>query len=293
MSLLLLIFIQPPHCNSISNESHKEPIYILTLLPYYNPHLSLHPSLHIGDDVQPAMELARTQINKNLTMLENYTIHLIHGEGGCKFFTTTITSFVEEVFGPNSRHKLTGIIGPSCSSSTIALSSLMNRSELGIVMVHGSGSPTLSDRQTYNVSYIGFYFLFIGFFINWLYIGIPLPISYVNLTIIYTYWCLPIGHTLLLGPAAMRTFRLYRVFKPFHRTGRFLKDPYLLVGVGIMLFMDVILGTLQTVFEHSNDYLIPFVLFDLIFFSKAILLIIPLISLPVTFLLNLSKFLWL
>ncbi len=131
-----------------SNVSDKEPIYILTLLPYYNPEPSLNPSFTIGDDAQPAMELAKIQINDNQSMLENYTLQLVHAQGGCEFLTTTSSSFVEETFRPDGR-RLRGIIGPSCSSSTISLAPLTNRSELGIIMIHGSGSPTLSDRREY------------------------------------------------------------------------------------------------------------------------------------------------
>ncbi len=136
--------------SNVSNgsRSRKEPISILTLLPYYSPNPTLNPFFVIGDDVRPAMELAKMQINENQNMLENYTIELVYARAGCEILTTTSTSLVEEAFKPN-RSKLAGIIGPSCSSSTMYTASLTGRPELGLVTVHGSGSHILSNRTEY------------------------------------------------------------------------------------------------------------------------------------------------
>ena len=122
----------------------KEVINILTLLPYYDQ--SNNPSWNHGNDVQPALDLAMDQINNNSQMLENYTLNLIHGNSGCDILTQTAVVFVEKVF---SQHRPVGIVGPGCSSSTILLGPITQRSEVGLVMVHGGGSPTLQNRTEY------------------------------------------------------------------------------------------------------------------------------------------------
>ena len=111
--------------NLIKNASkEKEVLYLLTLLPYYNPDPSLNPSWNEGDNIQPAMELAKDQINSNPLILENYTLELIHAHSGCDILVETEYSFSKEAFprsnSPSVR-RLTGVIGPGCSSSSIAL----------------------------------------------------------------------------------------------------------------------------------------------------------------------------
>ena len=140
------------YCNGtkdVSNcASKKETIRLLTLLPYYDPIPSSNPSWNGGADVQPAVDLAKDQINSNPFILENYTLELIHGEGGCDIVVKTTTSYVEHLFGPGKEY-FTGIVGPGCSSSATSLAPLTSRPELGVVLVHGGGSPSLGDRSKY------------------------------------------------------------------------------------------------------------------------------------------------
>ncbi len=135
-------------CNQLQKNTTKETIYLLTLLPYYNPVPFLNPSWNDGDNIQPVLELAKDQINKNESLLENYTLELIHAESGCNHIARTSVDFVKEAFYPH-RDNLTGIIGPGCSSSSVSLAPLTNRSELGIVVLHGSGSNLLACRTEY------------------------------------------------------------------------------------------------------------------------------------------------
>ena len=123
----------------IKNASkEKEVLYLLTLLPYYNPDPSLNPSWNEGDNIQPAMELAKDQINSNPSILENYTLELIHAHSGCDILIETEYSFSKEAFPRSNSNvrKLTGGIGPGCSSSSIALAPFTHRSEIGLVTVH-------------------------------------------------------------------------------------------------------------------------------------------------------------
>jgi hypothetical protein len=135
-------------CAICQHNNTTRDIYLLTLLPYPNPDPDLNPSWEEGDNIRPAMELARDQINRNSSLLQNYTLHLVHADGGCQVTTTTTVSFVEEAFH-SGNDRVTGIIGPGCSVATTTLGNLTNRIELSLVHVHGSGSPTLANRNLY------------------------------------------------------------------------------------------------------------------------------------------------
>lgn len=134
-------------CTSVTDA--RKVIYLLSLLPYRDSEPNLNPSWDEGSSVQPAMDLARDQINCNSSILKNYTLELIYGDGGCNLVTKTAVGFTRHTFPLNS-NAITGIIGPGCSSSTIALAPLVGRPQVELVMVHGAGSLTLSNRSTYS-----------------------------------------------------------------------------------------------------------------------------------------------
>ena len=125
----------------------KKVIYLLSLLPYYNTDPSINPSFDGGQNIQPALELAQDQINNSSTLLENYTLKLVFAQDGCNIASVTSLSYVMEAF--SGRGRFTGIVGPTCSASTIELSSLTNRTQLNLVTVHDAGSPNLADRTRY------------------------------------------------------------------------------------------------------------------------------------------------
>ena len=125
----------------------KKVIYLLSLLPYYNTDPSISPSFDHGQNIQPALELAQDQINNSSTLLENYTLKLVFAQDGCNIASVTSLSYVMEAF--SGRGRFTGIVGPTCSASTIELSSLTNRTQLNLVTVHDAGSPNLADRTRY------------------------------------------------------------------------------------------------------------------------------------------------
>ena len=148
LASLVLLSCRTACCNKNDTSNKKEVVYLLTLLPYFDPDPFLNPTWAEGDNLQPVLELAKDQINENKSLLENYTLELIHAKSGCDQVARTIASFVEEAFAPN-KENIVGTIGPGCSISTIGLAPLLNRSELSIVMLHGSGSPTLANRSEY------------------------------------------------------------------------------------------------------------------------------------------------
>ena len=105
-------------------------IYLLTLLPYPQDRdtNSLQPAWNRGADILPAAELAVQHVNQDPSMLQGYRVDLVNADGGCDIATRTLTSFFKHVFKSGSTHsrgkQIAGIIGPSCSESTITVSSI-------------------------------------------------------------------------------------------------------------------------------------------------------------------------
>ena len=153
--VLLLSFINTSRCEAAnmqnsSSEVDKKVLSLLTILPYYNPDPNLDPTWNDGDDIQPALELAKDQINNSSALLQNYTLQLVHAEGGCQHTPITVTNFVAGAFQESGRP--VGLIGPGCSSSSVSLAPLTNRDKLAVVMLHGSGTPELSNRTRFPYS---------------------------------------------------------------------------------------------------------------------------------------------
>ena len=133
-----------------SGDGQKEVLYLLSILPYYNPDPSLNPSWNLGQDIQPAMELAKDQINNSTALLQNYSLQLVHVEGGCDRLSLTTEQFTIEAFNSSRSNELMGIIGPGCSVSAIGLGRTINlRPSFNIVMLHGGGSPRLTNRESF------------------------------------------------------------------------------------------------------------------------------------------------
>ena len=140
--VLLMCCLQVLAQNNTANGGKV--IYLLSLLPYYNPQHGLNPSWSDGGNIQPALELAQDQIN-NSTLLQDYRLQMVYSESGCDIVPITTVGFVMEAFDPD-RDRLTGVIGPGCSVSAESYSSLMTRAASGLVTIHVAGSPLLSNR---------------------------------------------------------------------------------------------------------------------------------------------------
>ena len=147
LSILLLLLFMKGFC-ACQNSTSRRSIYLLTLLPYPNEDLDLHPSWEEGDNIRPALELAMDQINSNTSLLHEYKLQLLHADGGCQVTTTTVVSFTKNAFQP-LKDRVAGIIGPGCSFAATILGNLTNKTELSLVHVHGAGNPVLANRTLY------------------------------------------------------------------------------------------------------------------------------------------------
>ena len=106
-----------------------------------------------------------------------------------------------------------------------------------------------------HMSYCGSYIVAAGTFACTLYSAAAASIS-TDLRAIFCQflwvWCLPIGFTLSLGPVAMRTWRIYRIFIHRFHPGPLISDPILIMGVLMMLLIDIIIAVFWTTLDKFN-----------------------------------------
>ena len=143
-----------------SNEdSSCHTIYLLTLLPppaaqcsSTENNNSLPPVLvrNMGPSLLPAAQLAVDHVNQDPFILPGYKVKLINAAGDCNMTTTALVSFIKHVFyGKDKGRLISGIIGPTCSESTITISSIVGRGGLVLPNVHFASSAELQDRDKY------------------------------------------------------------------------------------------------------------------------------------------------
>lgn len=104
-----------------------------------------------------------------------------------------------------------------------------------------------SSPKLLHMSYIGIYIMLIG---TYLWSFNPAALISVEKRHIFCQllwsWCLPIGFTLAFCPVAMRTYRIYRIFKHYLNPGPFISDPFLVGTVLVFLLIDLLISVLWT-----------------------------------------------
>ena len=73
----------------------KEPLYLLSLLPYPSDVPSLQPSWDGAPSVIPAAYLAVDQINNSSRVLPNYHLELVNGDCSCNITNKAVVNFVK------------------------------------------------------------------------------------------------------------------------------------------------------------------------------------------------------
>ena len=133
--------------HSVNCDTEVKVLRLLAMLPYpANDNTSLQPLRDIGPALLPAAELAVRHVNEDHFTLSGYKVELLNSDGGCNVISTVLNSYVRSVLhGP----PIVGIIGPVCSSSTIAVSSLTGRTDIALPNVHLATSPFLANRTRY------------------------------------------------------------------------------------------------------------------------------------------------
>ena len=117
MTILFLMISLLASCGGNGNiasencATRSDNLCLLSLLPYHHPEPTLNPSWNAGTHIQPALELAKDQIN-NSSLLENYTLNIIYAEAGCNQVGRTTVSFVMHAGIGDIGTNVVGIIGP-------------------------------------------------------------------------------------------------------------------------------------------------------------------------------------
>ena len=143
---------QPGVCHENITQKHKEStVYLLTIFPYPQPNSSVgtdaQPAWNGGPCVVPAAELAVKHINQAQNVLQGHRLKLIHADGGCNVTIRARISFITHI--QREKKPIIGIVGPGCSESATAVSSLTGRGSLVLPNVHTAISAELEDRQKY------------------------------------------------------------------------------------------------------------------------------------------------
>ena len=149
---LLLISVLRAAISQQTTDNTTGTVLLLTLLPYPDVDgSSLKPYWDGGLAVLPAAKLAVEHINQDKSILPGYQVELINANGGCNILDRTLSSFFGYVL--YNKQPLAGIIGPGCTDSSMAVSSLSSRPEIALPNVHLGTSPLLEDRNRYRYAY--------------------------------------------------------------------------------------------------------------------------------------------
>ena len=159
------IIEEMPGCHNVTFNLENEAkfLYLLTLLPYPQPNYSqdrrsFQPAWDGGPGILPAAELAVDHVNKDQYTLKGYNLRLINADGGCNVTIRSVTSFIKHVLNTGrNKTPLAAIIGPTCSESAIAISSIIGRGGLALPNVHIASSVELEnrDRHPYTFGVVG------------------------------------------------------------------------------------------------------------------------------------------
>ena len=158
---------------------------------------------------------------------------------------------ISDQFGAVNLHMSNEVVGIII---TIALVQLIILVTLNVLTFIYRKYPSVkaSSLKLNQLIFIGCYLFvltIIIFTVSQLVDGLPL-VTKILCNITWS-WLLPLSLTLSLGPVAVRTWRLYRIFTHYLHPGRFIADRYLVGFVFILFGFDLIIGTLLGVFNDQ------------------------------------------
>ena len=122
------------------------PLTVHVIFPYPNDDPLLHPSWYDGPQLFIAASLAAEHINSDPSLLRDYELRLVEGDGGCDITTKAAEAVVSALTDTN---RVVGVIGPGCSASTLLATPVLSRQEVALINVHTAGSPLLANSSLY------------------------------------------------------------------------------------------------------------------------------------------------
>ena len=129
-----------------ASSSAKVALTVHVIFPYPNEDPLLHPSWYDGPQLFTAASLAAEHINSDPSLLRDYELRLVEGDGGCDITTKAAEAVVSALTDTN---RVVGVIGPGCSASTLLATPVTSRQEVALINVHTAGSPLLTNSNLY------------------------------------------------------------------------------------------------------------------------------------------------
>ena len=103
--------------------------------------------------ILPVLDFAVEQINSRSGFLPCHKLELVYREAGCEITTNTLVGLTSGLFPSNpERRGVVGVIGPTCSHSSLQASTITNRQEVQLILLHSSSSSLLTSREKYPLS---------------------------------------------------------------------------------------------------------------------------------------------
>ena len=108
-----------------------------------------------GPALSLAAELATEIANRNSSVLPGYRLNLLYGDSGCSIPFRAVEAFAKplsrSVAGEIS--PIVGVIGPTCSLSSLSVAAISGRSEVALINIPTAGTHRLQDRTRYPYSF--------------------------------------------------------------------------------------------------------------------------------------------
>ena len=102
-----------------------------------------------GNSLIPSALMAIDEINSNPTILTDYHLEAIIGDGGCTITEKAVSRVLENVVHRSNDENIVGIVGPACSEATLALSALVKRYRIQLPLVTIANSPVLENMTNF------------------------------------------------------------------------------------------------------------------------------------------------
>ena len=134
---------------------------------------------------------------------------------------------------------------------TLTLFGLIVAAHVMTVVYRNYHSLKASSLKLNHLIYIGCYILISGTLLYECYKVIPELSFKVNGNCCQAIWAwlFPISFTLIFGTTTARTWRLYRIFTYYLDPGPLISNPVLFAFIVLLLFCDVVIGTIWTVVD--------------------------------------------
>jgi len=116
-------------------EQDKQVLYFVSFLPYPDPRPTFQTTWEDAEEIVPSAYLALDQINNRTDILKDYTIRLIESDAGCNIRTRTVVGFAKSDILSSSK-QIVGVVGPSCSDSSVTVVPLTTQNEIALITVH-------------------------------------------------------------------------------------------------------------------------------------------------------------